>query len=227
MTRKTVMTLMLPVMVGMMLAQPVSAQNHYYVAVPDVPGDIAGVYDWTGDMLPIHLYNENSRLGRIGYLDMLLMELEQDGDTFTFRMTLAGNLPSPGDPIPYGFSHVRWNLWLDAEPWPSDEPITSFYAIWIVYDGLDYYAEIGNYATETLERLAQTPLVSGSTVELTFTWKDIGYLDTFWFNAGVKVLKHPDPGLLPLGCLFVTDFTDPEAVEHQESLSIPWPYPPV
>jgi hypothetical protein len=227
--RRSVAALLCAVVVGLLtVPSGVSAQTDDYVIVPDRQGDIGRIYDWTDEFNTTRsVWTANSVLGGVGYLDMLSVWLERDGDTYTFGMDLDGDLPIEGTALPGCYRYVRWCLWIDSAPWPSEDPVTSYFAFWLQYDESGYSTELWNLDTmevESQDHDLGTP-DDRSRFEIEFS---IGGLEEFWFGAGVKIINHATQDPLPGGSFWITDFIDAKTqteMEYQEALSIPFPYP--
>lgn len=198
----------------------VSAVNLKLI-VEDRLGDVSPVYtDRTYDYVTV--YGENSPIIQAGYFDMRYFLFSLKGNTYTFGMEMAADLPHEGDPLPQGVVQLEYELYLDRDAWdwgPTWEP--SYFNIRLTYDGLNYHAGLYAFAPQGQgEELMALPFeVEGPSFEVMFTVDSVDGLTEFW--------------LLPVvfgwfgGCPYRTwlDFTDYNAgVTGQLWTSIPWPF---
>lgn len=180
--RKWTVALASAIIVGlMMVSSGVSGTDVYYVEVEDRVGDVSFCYDFTAIDYRT-LLGENSPIVEAGYFDMTLLWFSQEGDTYTFGMQLAADLPQEGDPLPGGMSRVQYEVWLDEDAWDWVTPVKSHFEVYLMYDGSHYTAALR--VPGTPDPLAYLEYeIAGPKFEVRFSAADIGNLEEFWLGA--------------------------------------------
>lgn len=224
--RKLVVALLSAIVVGMMLAMPVSAGSKTAMFY-DRQGDLGkalvcggqGSHEW-GDMLSY--WSGDSPLANAGYLDMLSGWVTVKGGTVTMGITLASPVPVNGN-LPDGVKEVRW-VWLY---WTTIETTaSSFYASYGVYilwngDGLSavFVDRSSGSAPYTLTYL-DSLIVDGNVMTVTISLASIPGV-VAWFCQTQAWNAYPPPldQVYPWASWVLTDMTD-----YQGSLAIYWPW---
>jgi hypothetical protein len=220
--RKVIAALVSLVVVGLLMVPGSVSAKSISIEVEDRIGDVAPLYTArTYDY--VALYGDNSPIVQAGYFDMTLFWFGLKGDTYTFGMEMADDLPAEGDPLPQGVSLLQYILWLDPGPWDwSPYAFPSYFVIRLQYDGLNYHAGLYTYvqAEEGEELMALSFEVKGPSFEVEFTAESIDNIEGFW--------------LLPCVCPWFgscpsrsyVDLIDYNAgAPGQLWTSIPWPPP--
>ena len=100
-----------------------------------------------------------------GFMDIVAAEVSNDGETYVFRMTVAGTIPEdPGLPAP-AHASIRWAFPIDSDPTtfpkgaplPRNQPGPAELVVFVEWDGSGFTANI----------MDRRPLLSGS--DATFT----------------------------------------------------------
>ncbi len=215
--RRVVLAVLCAVVAGMMTVPASASAGTVSIVVKDMRGDLGPKFDWSTCEVLV-TWPEQTSLTKVGYFDMLWFSLSEKSKTYTFKMEVSSALPIPGSKLPTGFKEVKWLMWIDPEPWNMKyNPISSLFAIELVYNGISYSAELLDYSTGEL--IASLPFaVSGATLQIQFSAASIGNLDSFWFMpCTVVVWAVTGAGYWDL------DSTDPGAVPGQVWWDIPWP----
>lgn len=207
--------------VALLIPGSASAMNVKLV-VEDRLGDVAPRY--TADTYDyVAVYGENSPIVQAGYFDMKYFMFSQKGNTYTFGMEMAADLPQEGDPLPQGVVLLQYILWLDPEAWDwTPFAFLSYFVIRLSYDGASYHAGLYTYVMqEEGEELMALPFeVKGSSFAVMFTVDSVDGLTEFWLDPWVCAWFG--------GCPFRTylDTVDYDAdAPGQLWTSIPWPPP--
>jgi hypothetical protein len=214
--RKQVVAFLCAIVVGLIMAQPVSGASVTSV-VDDPVGDLGfGIDPKTGGLM--NYWQDNTRVAQSKYLDMVSTWLSQKGKTYTFGMELAVAPPKEGSALPDGFKLVEWAMWIDPSPYNViTNPVAPLFLISLRYDGSRYSAFVLDYST-----LLQTPVafsVDGSKIQLQFTAASIGNLAFEWWSPMVRYWDGP---VGSSGYWFV-DVVNLEPVDGYVYIDLPWP----
>ena len=213
--RKTAIAIALSLTITLMLTLPVSADTSWTKTYDDQEGDLWMVWTVPGKVGATFM-NSHTGIVKAGYFDMVSLGLSQTGDDYTFKMTVAKDLPQPGDKLPNGLHAARWVMWIDTEPWLTGGQ--SLYTVGLFYEDGQYSAKVIDYPTwETLTSLEFRR--SGSSLEVDFSAGDIGGYDFTWWQPGVVINYGP---LGTWGQTWV-DALDPGVANGQVDFDIPWP----
>lgn len=204
------------VLTGLLLCPSSVSAKTLSVEVEDRIGDVASRYDIdTYDYCA--LYGETSPIVQAGYFDMTLFEFSLTGNTYTYAMELAVDLPKEGDPLPDTIHMVQYMLWFDSDSWDWVEPGLTLFMVVLQYDGIAYSAALLDYPSfEVIMPLSFA--IDGARFEVKMSAKAIDGLSTFWLFPSVLAY----PGTSNPGYLW-PDIADPNAAPGQEYNSIPWP----
>jgi len=220
--RRMIVALVSAVVAGMMLVPGSVSAKPLSIVVEDRVGDIASVADY--DTLDyIALYGDTP-IVQAGYFDMKWIFFSQKGDTYTFGMEMAADLPQEGDSLPEGVSLLQYTLWLDAEAWdwtPFPE-YPCYGVVKLLYDGASYHAGLYTYVpNEPGDEIMELPFsVDGPKFQVKFTADSIGNVPEFWLNIWVIAYHGECPNKTWL------DYVDPDAgAPGQLYVSILWPSP--
>jgi len=213
--RRVLGALFSAIVVGLMLAMPVSAETETIV-VSDRIGDLGVMWDFT-TCEPRSLWGHGTPVVSAGYFDISSFSLSQKGKTYTFGMELAADLPREGDALPAGIYLACWVAWIDPEPYNAKyNPVDSYYTVLLTYDGLKYAAELQDYVTG--EVIASLPVcIDGSKFQMQFSASSIGNLESFWW--------YPASAMFWGAVWDCVDRADSGAVPGQVWWDIPWGSP--
>ncbi len=223
--RRVIVALVSVVSAGMMLVPGSVSAKPLSIAVEDRVGDIASVVD--SDTLDyIALYGDTP-IVQAGYFDMMWLFFSQKGDTYTFSMEMAADLPQEGDPLPEGVSLLQYVLWIDPEAWDwSEYAFPSYCVVRLQYDGSSYHAGLYTYIPDAPgDEIMELPFsVDGPRFQVKFTTDSIadwiGDASEFWLCPWVIGYHGECPWRI--WC----DYVDPDAgAPGQLYASIPWPPP--
>ena len=204
------------VLTGLLLGPSSVSAKTLSVVVEDRIGDVASNYD-TDTYDYCALYGEMSPIAQAGYFDMTLFEFSLTGNTYTYAMELAADLPNEGDPLPDTIHLVQYMLWFDRDSWDWVEPGLTLFMMVLQYDGSAYSAALLDYPSwEVTMPLSFT--TDGARFEVRMSAKAIDSLSTFWLFP--SVLAYPGTGS---SVYLWPDIADPNATPGQEYNSIPWP----
>lgn len=186
------------------------------VKVVDRIGDVASMYDYdTYDYLA--LCGEASPIAQAGYFDMTLFEFRLTGNTYTYAMELAADLPDEGDPLPDTIHQVQYMLWFDRDSWDWVEPGLTLFMMVLQYDGSAYSAALLDYPSwEVIMPLSFE--IDGARFEVKMSTEAIDGLTTFWLFPSIFAYPGTNAPVY-----FWPDIADPNAAPGQEYNSIPWP----
>jgi hypothetical protein len=204
------------VLAGLLLCPSSVSAKTLSLEVEDRIGDVAAAYDFdTYDYSA--LFGEASPIVQAGYFDMTLFEFSLTGNTYTYAMELAADLPNEGDPLPNTIHLVQYMLWFDRDSWDWIEPDLTLFMVVLQYDGSAYSAALLEYPSkEVIMPLSFT--IDGARFEVKMSTKAIDGLSTFWLYP--SVLAYPGTGS---SVYLWPDIADPDATPGQEYNSIPWP----
>lgn len=205
------------IIVGMMLAMPVSGGTVTF-KVSDRQGDIGKLADYeTCDVK--NGWGDNAPIVRAGYFDMLSYWLSYSSKekAYSFGMELAADLPTEGSALPPGMKSVYWLMWIDPEPW---NPFYGFnapwlYAIALTYDGSSYGAVLMETGYNLIALLSFE--VAGSMFQVQFSAASIGHPSSFWWFPCPMTVWSPS------GMVWDVDGPDPGASPGQVWWDLPWP----
>ena len=222
--RKVLVALLSAIVVGLMLAMPVSAGKSNVVTIPDRTGDLGkyNVYIIVGGTRAVAQFNnswgDNAPFPRVGYVDMVSESFGMlDKNTYVFGMELAANLPRVGDPLPPGIRYVGWQLWLEDSPWSPTNPAKTYWQVFLEFNGLSYSAGIWDWNTYTSIPLPFT--IDGAKFQIKFSPDQIGNLESFWWSAGTYLAKNNI-----YAWPWITDLTDLGVAPDQVWFDLPWPH---
>jgi hypothetical protein len=225
--RRFPITLLGSVFVLLMLTQPVSAGS-LTVSCPDRTDDLAKLWRITS----IDPYNyalvppwaDNSKVGKVGYCDILNGWLTHKGDSYVFGMEVAANLPTEGG-IP-GVNYVVWGFYAFFSNDGNDA-----FDICLVWDGGRYQAFVQDsrpFMSGGMWAYTEIPYtVDGAKLTLTVSAKQFDIPPVFyWCFKTVVIIGNwiPTPSDwtdFRGGTLWFADLTDPEYATS------PAPYPAV
>jgi len=213
-----VVALMSAIVVGLMLAMPMSAgaSSTMTTVVPDRTGDLGIGWDFTTCEAQ-SLWGQGTPWVRAGYFDMTSVWLSQSGKTYTFGMELTKDLPQEGSALPYGVDFACWLIWIDPSPWNAlYNPVDTLFTIGLNYDGSKYVAALMEGVNGNV--IAPLPFtIDGSKFQLQFSAASIGKMPSFWWMPATKVW---------LGNMHTWDSidrADPGASPGQVWWDLPWP----
>ena len=225
--RKSVVALLGALVVGVMLAMPVSA-GAKMAAYPDRVGDIGktivcpgqGSHEW-GDMLSY--WSGDSPLANAGYVDMLSEWVSIKGNTVTVGMTLASPIPV-NDILPDGVKGIYW-VWLF---WTTVDTTTSSnnapYGVYVMWNGDGLSAAFVDRSGGT-EPFAVTYLdslvVDGCTLSVSISLSSLPGA-VAWFAETMTWNSYPCPleQTFPWASWVLTDITD----YMGQPLAVYWPW---
>ncbi len=226
---KSVAVLLGAIVVGVMIAMPVSAGTKT-VAVADRDGDLGktiicggqGSHEW-GDMLSY--WSGDSPLANAGYLDMLSGWVSIKGSTVSMGMTIASPIPV-SDNLPDGVKEVRW-AWLF---WNTIDTTTSSnnapYGVYVIWNGNGLSAVLVDRSSGTAPfglTYLDSLVVDGNTLSVSIDL--CGLAGAFaWFAETQAWNSYPSPidQPFPWASWVLTDITD-----YQGSLAVYWPWQPM
>jgi hypothetical protein len=209
--KKAVLAFSSVLVVGLMLAMPVSAGT-VTLKVADSVGDVgrnspAHVND------PSQYWGDNNAVARTNYFDMVSTCFSQKGKIYTFGMELAGALPLEGTPLPNSIKTAEWLLWIDPYPWAA----TPLYRFSLYYDGSCYSAILLD--TSTMTETSVTVTISGSQFEATLPNELVGDMEGLWWSPAVR-LWWGNQGSVGE---WLVDLIDFDVVPGQVGIDLPWP----
>ncbi len=221
--RKAGVALLSAILVGLMLATPVSAGKSTVVTVPDSLGDL-GKYNvqvtiWRANgvaLSNIPDWGENAPVLQSGYVDMVSVSFGMAKGTYVFGMKLAAPLPHAATQLAPGIVYLTWTLWIEDGPWTPTSGSTTIYQAGLEFDGSSYYAWLYDYRTGAETSLPFT--IDGSTFQIQISPASIGNLSSFWWEGGTFVAKQSyfaPPWLI--------DAMDMGVAPDQVWSSLPWP----
>lgn len=226
--RRVVVAILSAIVVGLMLAMPVSAGPHT-ATFTDRQGDLGtamisggeGSHEW-GD--PLGWWSGESPIGNAGYLDMLSGWVSVKGDTVNMGLTVASPVPTNGN-LPEGVIEAMWGWFfyqsIDVYYGGSGAP----YAVYIVWDGDDFSAVLVDRTSGTLP-FDLTNLdfaIEGNVLTVTTSLASIAGAIA-WFSETIILHGNPYPldGVPQFGGWLCPDLTD-----YQGPLAIFWPWQPM
>lgn len=221
--RKLGVALLGSVLVGLMLAMPVSAGKSTVVTVPDSLGDL-GKYNvqvtiWRANGAAISNipdWGDNAQILQSGYVDMVSVSFGMEKGNYIFGMELAAPLPQAGTQLAPGIVYLTWTLWIEDGPWTPTSGSKTLYQVGLDFDGSSYYAWLIDYRTWSETSLPFT--IDGSTFRIQISPASIGNLSSFWWEGGTFVAKQSyfaPPWLI--------DVMDTGVAPDQVWSSLPWP----
>ena len=220
--KKVIVALVSLVVVGLLMVSGSVSAKPISIKVEDRIGDVGPMY--TAETYDyVALYGDNSPIVEAGYFDMKLFLFSQKGDTYSFGMEMAGDLPQEGDPLPQGVSLLQYTLWLDPEAWDwSPYAFPSYFVIRFQYDGSSYHAGLYEYVQEEQgDELMELPYkIIGPRFEVGFSADSIENIPSFWLFSSVVVYFGDCPWKT-----FVDSIDYGAGAPGQEWTSIPWPPP--
>lgn len=211
--RRAIVAVVSAVVAGLLLVPGCASAKAVTLTVPDEAGDIGIIFDYE-TYLPKSTWGENSQIAQAGYFDRTLFWFGLKGDTYTFGMELAADLPQEGDPLPAGVTLAEYGLWLDGEAWDWVTPVEDYCALVLRYDGVSYSAAMLDWYSETVTMYLPFT-IDGPRFEMKFSADSIGNIETFWLFTCVDVYFGQS---LP----WMVDAFDLDSVEGQMVTSIPW-----
>jgi hypothetical protein len=213
--RNTIIVILSVLVVGLVSVPNGVSAERLSIEVEDRVGDLAAAYDSdTWDVSVV--YGENTLFARNEYFDMTLFEFSLTGNTYTYAMELAADLPKEGDPLPTTISLVQYMLWFDKDSWDWVEPALTLFMVVLQYDGSAYSAALLDYPSwEVIMPLEFT--IDGARFEVKFSAGAIDDLSTFWLYPSVLAYTGGS------GFYHWLDIADPNAAPGMEYNSIPWP----
>jgi hypothetical protein len=223
--KKTVVALLSLIVVGLMLVPNVSAGKSVIVTFPDREGDIGkyNVFITTisakGVSGPEPTWGGEAQMLDVGYADMVSQWIGKVKDNYVFGMELAGDLPTPGDPLPPGIRYAGWEFWVEYAPWTPTSGGTTLFIPYLEYHDSAYHAALldaSDYVTETPISFT----IDGNKFQIVIPAALMGNLDSFWWSSGVYVAKEyiwAPP--------WFTDLTDVGISPDQVNTDFPWPLP--
>ncbi len=211
--RRAVVALVSAIVAGLLLVPGCASAKAFTLTVPDEVGDIGIIFDYE-TYLPISTWGKNSQIAQAGYFDMTLFWFGLKGNTYTFGMELAGNIPQEGDPLAPGVTLVEYALWLDKEAWDWVTFVESYFMLVFRYDGVSYSAALLDWPSETVKMYLPFT-IDGPRFEMEFSADSINNIETFWLFTSVDVYFGQ---ALP----WMVDGFNLDSVEGQIVTSIPW-----
>ena len=223
--RKILVVLFSAIVVGMMLAMPVSAGKSMVVTVPDSTGDL-GKYNvclivgpTDAPKVPDPSWGDNAPVLEATYVDMVSLSIAMAHGKYVFSMELAGDLPKAGDPLPSGSRYVGWQWWIEDGPWDPMSTIIpkTYYWVCLELDESGYSAGI----YDVRNAYAYTPVpftIDGATFQIEIPEKLFGGLESYWWSACTYLAKQN-----LLAWPWFTDFIDPGTNHGQVGYDFPWP----
>jgi len=221
--RKVVVASLSVIVVGLMLAMPVSAGKSNVVTIPDRMGDL-GKYNvqvtiWRANGVAVSVipdWGDNAPVLQSRYVDMVSVSFGMVKGTYIFGMKLAADLPQAGTQLAPGIVYLTWTLWIEDSPWTPTSGSTTLYQAGLDFDGSSYYAWLFDYRTGAETSLPFT--IDGSTFQIQISPASIGNLSSFWWEGGTFVAKQSyfaPPWLI--------DVMDMGVAPDQVWSSLPWP----
>jgi len=221
--RKVIVALLSAIVVGVMLAMPVSAGSKT-ATFADREGDLGtamisggeGSHEW-GD--PLGWWSGNSPIGNAGYLDMLSGRVSVKSGTVTMGLTLASPVPTDGE-LPVSIVEVMWAwfFYQSIDVYGGGSP----YAVYVIWDGVDFSAVLVDRTSGT-QPFDVTPVdfaIKGNVVTATVSSASIAGAIA-WFSETIYLHGNPYPldGVPQFGGWMASDLTD-----YQGPLAIYWPW---
>jgi hypothetical protein len=217
--RREAVALLSVIVVGMMMAPGGVSGKPVAAWVEDSTGDVGfGFSSKTGEILQAP-WGPGTPWVKIGFMDIAAASLSQKGQTYAFGMKLATDLPKEGTALPDSVKRAEWALWIDPSPWNMvTNPVVSLFKVALIYDGLEYSAELRDASTGTY--LASLPFtLDGSTFLVEFSAASIGGLEIHWWCPLTRVCQ----GLLGSWGAAYLDGIDWGTAAGQEYYDLPWP----
>jgi hypothetical protein len=214
--RRVIATLVSAIAAGLLLVPGCASAKAVTLTVPDEVGDIGIIFDYE-TYLPVSTWGKNSQIAQAGYFDRTLFWFGLKGNTYTFGMELAGDLPQEGDPLAPGVTLVEYVLCLDKEAWDWVTPVEGYFKLVFRYDGVHYSAALLDWPSMTV-KMYPPFTVDGPRFEMEFSADSIDNIETFWLFTSVDVYL----GELRNGLPWMVDAFDLDSVEGQIVTSIPW-----
>lgn len=225
--KKTVVAMSSMIIVGLMMAMPVSAGSQT-VTFCDREGDLGvpagysagqGSHEW-GD--PYGLWSGAAPLAQAGYLDMLSGWVSLKGGKVTMGLTTASPLPMEGE-LPVSVVEVLWAWFfyqsIDVYYGGGRAP----YAVYVMWDGVHFSAALVDRTSGTLPYAVtylDTFTASGNVLTVTVSLASIDGAIA-WFSETIAMYATPWPldGVHQYGGWDAPDLTD-----FQGPLAIYWPW---
>jgi hypothetical protein len=217
--RKKVVAILSAIIVGLMLVPSGATAGSKTVYTTDSTGDLGfGFSSKTGEILKAP-WGLGTPWVVEGYFDIASTWLSQKGQTYTFGMELATELPKEGTALPGSIKRAEWAMWIDPSPWNmATNPVASLLKVALIYDDLVYSAELRDATTGAY--LSSLPFaVDGSTFEVEFSATSIGNLEIHWWCPITRVWQ----GLFGSWGLAYLDGIDWGTAAGQEYYDLPWP----
>jgi hypothetical protein len=226
--RKVVVALFSVIVVGLMLAMPVSAGKSNVTTVPDRIGDL-GKYNVNlivgptkAPVVPDNSWGDNAPMMDAKYVDMVSVSFGMVRNTYIFGMELAADLLRPGDPLPPGIRYVGYNWWIEDGPWDPTSTIIpkTYYQVILEFDGSSYTVYLYDAAAGTIASLPSSciTMIDARTFQIRISPDLFGNLNSFWWSAGTYVAKE-----YPYAWPWFTDLIDPGDAQGQVGMDFPWP----
>jgi len=226
--RRVVVALLSAIVVGLMLAMPVSAGSKT-VTFTDREGDLGtaaysggeGSHEW-GD--PLGWWSGESPIGNAGYLDMRSGWVSVKSGTVTMGLRLASPVPTDGE-LPQSIVEVMWAWFfyqnIDVYYGGGRAP----YAVYIIWDGVDFSAVLVDRTsgTQPFDVTSVDFAIEGNVVTATVSSTSIAGAMA-WFSETIYMHGNPYPldGVPQYGGWMAPDLTD-----YQGPLAIYWPWQPM
>lgn len=223
--RKVAVALLSVIVVGLMLAMPVSAGKAMVVVVPDREGDL-GMYNvllvvgpTPATQVPDPRWQDNTPVGEASYMDMVSVSIAMVRSKYVFSMELVGDLPPVGDPLPSGSRYAGWMWWLETGPWDPMSAIIpkTYFQVCLELDESGYSAGIYDVQNDWAYTPAQFT-IDGATFQIEVPEKMLGGLESFWWSAGTWFAKE-----YMWAWPWFVDMTDPGNDQGQVGYDFPWP----
>ena len=217
--RKKVIALLSVIVVGMMTVPGGVSGRSAATWIEDSTGDVGfGFSTKTGEILQAP-WGTGTPWVAIGFMDIAAASLSQKGQTYTFGMKLATDLPKEGTALPDSVKRAEWALWIDPSPWNmATNPVASLFKVALIYDDLEYSGELVDATTGAY--LASLPFtVDGSTFFVDFSAASIGGLEFQWWCPLTRVWQ----GLFGSWGAAYLDGIDWGTAAGQEYYDLPWP----
>jgi len=219
------------IIVLLMMAQPVSAGSSN-ASYPDRPNDLAKTWRMTSiDPYNYDLalpWSDDSKVGQVGYCDIVNGWLTHKGDSYVFGMEVAANLPTKGG-IP-GVPYVVWGFYAFFSNDGNDG-----LDIFLLWDGESYQAFVQDsrpFMSGGTWAYTEIPYtVDGAKLTLTVSAKQLDIPSEFyWCFKTVIIIGNWSPTPLDYsafrgGTLWWVDLTDPQYATSPAPYPVFWYFP--
>lgn len=225
--RKVIVALLSVIVVGLMLVpSSVSAGKSTVTTVPDRTGDLGkyNVFIIVGNTKAVAQVNnswgDNAPVLDAAYVDMVSVSFGMVRGTYVFGITLAADLPRPGDPLPPGIRSAGYILWIEDGPWDPTSTIIpkTYYEVILEFDGSSYTVYLYDAAAGTIPSLPSSciTMIDARTFQIRISPDLLGNLNSFWWSAGTYLAKQN-----PYAWPWITDLIDLD--QGQVGTDFPWP----